>query len=139
MNGGGESNRLRVALGHYAEVLRELSRIDRDLPGTAGCVGDRGGPILFLVSDGVFWFRSRSIRCTALVGRAGRCRRPVFDEGEVWRWRGPFAEIEDSWIGRLLSQTCRIHDDGRGNYAPPDWYRIPIDPSMIADLPKAGW
>jgi len=127
---------MAAVLGGYMEAWRDLSRVDRNLPGTARYCGDLGSPILFLLSDSVLWFRSRRIRCTALVGHARRCRRPVFDQGEVWRWRGPFAEIDDGWVGRLVSQTCPMHDDGRGSYASPEWYRIPIDPWLIANLPS---
>jgi hypothetical protein len=86
--------------------------------------GGPPGSILFRLNEGLFWFPSDQIRCVANTKNGRRFRNEVFEQGQVWGWNGPFAFIDEEWGGRLLSPTCRVHDDGRATYGQPEWVRV---------------
>jgi len=127
--------RLRSALSRYIDAVEELypRRLRRTTNSRLRRRARRPDPVP--APDGLFYFPARQIRWTAHAGWGRRCHRTVVDGSQGWWWRGPFAQIDESWIGRLLTQTCAFHDDGRGAYAPPEWHRVPIDPSLIDRLP----
>jgi hypothetical protein len=134
-----DPDRLSQALAAYLEALDALELAEEELEHVAGVEGAgssaaEGGPVIFLTSDGLVWYPTAFARCVAPTKRGPRCRNPVFD-GQVWVWRGPFAVLDDEWNGRMLSQTCATHDDGRTDYEPPEWVRIAIDDRLLRRLP----
>lgn len=75
-------------------------------------------------TDGYVWIPDLDdFRCVAITTKGARCKNLVFDEGQVWTFDTGFVgRLDSSWKGRLLSQTCNVHDDARAKgYVPVEW------------------
>ncbi len=93
-----------------------------------------GGGTLFLLQEGLIWTPPDTwdLQCVALTKKGERCRDTVFDQGQVWIWAGPFAVfISPDWVGRLLSQTCRVHDNAMADgYEPVECVLLPTSSGL---------
>jgi hypothetical protein len=126
---------LARALVTYSKALEVLKEADETVRQVAGSTASLDSPIMFVVESSVIWCSSPFIQCVAYTKKRARCKNEVFGEGQVWTWRGPFALLDDRWVGRLLSQTCRMHDDARADYGSPEWTRVSVGKSFIDMLP----
>lgn len=84
--------------------------------------------LVFDTPDGYVWVPDQyELQCVASTRKGARCRNVVFDQGQVWVYDvGPIARLDDQWLARLLTQTCRRHDEVQADhYAPTEWVFIP--------------
>lgn len=108
----------RVAEAH--DVLARLAAEGKSRFGPNSLVLD--------TPDGYVWVPDQfELQCVATTKKGARCRNAVFDQGQVWGYDlGPIARLDDGWLARLLSQTCRRHDEVQADhYAPTEWAFIP--------------
>jgi hypothetical protein len=84
---------------------------------------------VFTTDEGLVWVPDYfDLQCVAVTQRGDRCRNYVFDQGQVWTWNQCFALLDDEWLGRLLTQTCRAHDDARAvQYGTPETVLLRYD------------
>jgi hypothetical protein len=131
-----DSTEIRDALDAYYLAERALAVADDRLRAAAKSADGGDEQVLFLAGGMCLWAPTSDLRCVGITTRGVRCRNPVFDEGQVWFWRGPFAVPPDEeWVYRLLTQTCRVHASGKAEYLQTEWVAVPVDDGLRRLLP----